>query len=391
MKERAIRVLIADDSALSRHMLTQLITAQPDMELIGSAASGREAVRLATDLQPNVVLMDIHMPDLDGIHAAWLISSRVPHGAVIMVTVEQRQDYLQKAMAAGARGYVLKPFGDGTALVANIRDVHKAGMDQQLKWGAADRPAEPASTRVGRKIAVFGSKGGVGKTTIAVALALALQEEAKRGTVLVDADFMFGDSATHLDLAAKHSIIDLLPYTRAIDSFLIAQVVESHASGLKILAPPARPEQAEIITGPQVRSIIGAMASTYEYVVVDTQPSYDERMLAVLDLADVHMIVLSAQLGALNNTRHFLDVAKVLGFPEDRMCFVLNRADSLAGLQIDDVSAVVGGRPIFPIPSAGASLSESINNGVPLFLNEPYSPFSQAIKALSRQVQSLSS
>src|SRR5436190_19060299 len=144
MKERAIRVLISDDSALSRHMLTQLITAQPDMELVGSAASGREAVRLATDLQPDVVLMDVHMPDLDGIHAAWLISSRVPHGSVIMVTVEQRQDYLKKAIAAGARGYVLKPLGDGTALMTNIRDVHKAVSDQQLKWGTVDRPPEPA-------------------------------------------------------------------------------------------------------------------------------------------------------------------------------------------------------------------------------------------------------
>src|SRR5688572_13073507 len=96
MKGRPIRVLIADDSALSRHMLSAVIWPEPDMTIVGSAAGGHEAVRLATDLQPDVVLMDVHMPDIDGIQAAWLFSSKVPHGAVIMVTVEARADFIQK-------------------------------------------------------------------------------------------------------------------------------------------------------------------------------------------------------------------------------------------------------------------------------------------------------
>ena len=130
-----------DDSATIRETLGLLIDAQPDMELVGSAASGQEAVRRAAELQPDIVLMDIHMPDLDGIQATWLVSSRAPHGAVIMVTSEERIDFLQKAMSAGAQGYVLKPFGNGAQLFQTIRDVHgrSSARRMQVVGGAAQR------------------------------------------------------------------------------------------------------------------------------------------------------------------------------------------------------------------------------------------------------------
>src|SRR5579859_7111590 len=128
-----IRVLAVDDSATIRETLSVLIEAQPDMELVGTAASGQEAVRRAAELQPDIVLMDIHMPDLDGIQSTWLVSSRAPHGAVIMVTSEERIDFLQKAMSAGAQGYVLKPFGTGDQLFRTIRDVHGRSSARRMQ------------------------------------------------------------------------------------------------------------------------------------------------------------------------------------------------------------------------------------------------------------------
>src|SRR6266550_953960 len=177
-----IRVLAVDDSATIRETLSLLIEAQSDMELVGTAASGNEAVRRAAELQPDIVLMDIHMPDLDGIQAAWLVSSRAPHGAVVMVTSEERIDFLQKAMTAGAQGYVLKPFGNGAQLFQTIRDVHGRSAARRLQavggvpMDAALRP------HIGKRIAVLGAKGGVGATTLAVNVALVLSEQ-KPGAV----------------------------------------------------------------------------------------------------------------------------------------------------------------------------------------------------------------
>src|SRR5579871_2089637 len=175
-----IRVLAVDDSATVRETLAVLIEAQPDMELVGTAASGQEAVRRAAELQPDIVLMDIHMPDLDGIQATWLVSSRAPHGAVIMVTSEERIDFLQKAMSAGAQGYVLKPFGNGAQLFQTVRDVHGRSAARRMQVSGAAPLDNRFRPRIGKRIVVPSVKGGVGSTTVAVSLGLALREQTQR-------------------------------------------------------------------------------------------------------------------------------------------------------------------------------------------------------------------
>lgn len=389
--EQPIRVLIADDSAMMRRALEDLVGAQSDMEVIGTAVNGHEAVRRATELQPDVVLMDIHMPDMDGIQATWLVSSKVPHGGVVMVTSEERIDFLQKAMAAGAQGYVLKPFGDGAELLATVRDVSHRQADRRVRLGAGStgRPPGQAPPKIGRRIAVFGAKGGVGKTTLAVSLGIGLHQQTNGSVVLFDADFLFGDAAVHLDLPTQRSMLDLVPYIDALDSALIDQVIAKHSSGIHLLPRPARPEQADVINAEHVRAVLSTLATMYDYVVIDTQPSYDERMLAVLDLADVYVIVLAPDLGPLRNTRHFLDVARSLGYPEERMCFVLNRGNSLAGLTMDDICGVVGTRRVLSLPSAGVALSRSINDGEPLVIQDPRSPFSRAVNTVVELVRVL--
>lgn len=127
----------------------------------------------------------------------------------------------------------------------------------------------------------------------------------------------------------------------------------------------------------------------YEWVVLDTLPSYDDRMLAVLDLADVYVVVLAPHLGALRNTRHFLDIAKKLGYAEDRMCFVLNRANTATDLAFSDVASVVGTRRIFQLPSAGAQPTQAINHGRGFLEEQPRAPLAKALLTLAEHVRML--
>ncbi len=103
-----IHVLVADDHTLFRDGLRALFASLPDMELVGEAADGREAIAQAEALQPDVVLMDIQMPGANGIDAARRIVATSPHIGVIMVTMFEDDDSVFAAMRAGARGYVLK-------------------------------------------------------------------------------------------------------------------------------------------------------------------------------------------------------------------------------------------------------------------------------------------
>jgi DNA-binding NarL/FixJ family response regulator len=104
----AIRILVADDHALFRDGLRALFLSIPNVEIVGEAASGDDAVERARELQPDVVLMDIQMPGIHGIEATRRIVSQSPHVGVIVVTMFDDDDSVFAAMRAGARGYVLK-------------------------------------------------------------------------------------------------------------------------------------------------------------------------------------------------------------------------------------------------------------------------------------------
>jgi pilus assembly protein CpaE len=383
-----IRVLAVDDSVTIRETISLLIEAQPDMELVGTAASGHEAVRRAGELQPDIVLMDIHMPDLDGIQATWLVSSRAPHGAVIMVTSEERIDFLQKAMSAGAQGYVLKPFGTGTQLFQTIREVHGRSSARRMQVGAAGPLDARLRPKIGKRIAVMGSKGGVGCTTVAVSLAVLLKEQTNTSVALFDADFVGGDATIHLDLTPQRTVLDLVPHADALDARLIDQVVAKFRNGLHVLARPTNPEQAEVLTAEHVRTILSSLAQMYDEVVIDVALTYDDRMLAVLDLADLYVMTVTPHLGTLRSARHFLHIARTLGYPDDRMCFVLNRASHLAGLSMDDIATVLGSRAIVQIPAGGPEITQAINDGRPLVLNQARSPVGRALQAVAEHVRS---
>src|SRR5919202_5734996 len=250
MLEQALRILVVEDNIQSAELLCEILAAEPDMEVLGVAMTGQQAVRRTAELNPDVVLMDIHLPDIDGIHATWLIASKNPDSSVIIVTSEARPDYMQRAMVAGAQGYFLKPIQNRADLCNTIRTVRQRALERRA---LLPQPTTTVATVVmpphlGRRIALFSPKGGQGKTSIAVNLAVMLRALTDKEVVLVDADLRFGDSNVMLDLPFERSIVDLLPHINQLDSDLIDQVLAKHSSGLRLLMRPSRPELAETVT-----------------------------------------------------------------------------------------------------------------------------------------------
>lgn len=119
-----IHVVLADDHAMLRAGLKALLGAEPDMEVVGEAANGEEAVRLAERLLPDVVVMDISMPVMDGLAATAAITATLPATKVLVLTMHAEEQYLLKVLEAGGSGYVLKRSAD-TELMEAIRTVHR--------------------------------------------------------------------------------------------------------------------------------------------------------------------------------------------------------------------------------------------------------------------------
>ena len=119
---KRIRILLADDHAVVRQGFKMILDAQPDMEIVGEAANGREAVDLAEQLHPDVVVMDVAMPELNGIEATRRLASSVPHARVVALSMHKDSVYVREILRAGARGYLLKDSG-AADLVAAIHAV----------------------------------------------------------------------------------------------------------------------------------------------------------------------------------------------------------------------------------------------------------------------------
>jgi len=160
-----------------------------------------------------------------------------------------------------------------------------------------------------------------------------------------------------------------------------------HRGGLHVLARPTNPEQAEVLTAEYVRTVLSSLAQMYDEVVIDTVLTYDDRMLAVLDLADLYVVTVTPHLGTLRSARHFLHVAKTLGYPADRMQFVLNRASNLAGLKSEDIATLLGTHDIHQIPTGGPEMTQAVNEGRPVVLHQPKSPVARALQTLAAQVR----
>jgi DNA-binding NarL/FixJ family response regulator len=136
----SIRVLLADDHAMIRDGLEALLKAAGDIEVAGSAGTGREALRMAAELSPDVVVMDITMPDMNGIEALGLLRSKHPDIRVIMLSMHSSAEHVYRALNAGAAGYLLKEAA-GEEIVAAIRRVHAGRPYMSLGLAAMERRA----------------------------------------------------------------------------------------------------------------------------------------------------------------------------------------------------------------------------------------------------------
>jgi DNA-binding NarL/FixJ family response regulator len=122
-----IRLVVVDDIAQTRLNLASLLSLEADMEVVGLAGDGQEGIEVVREVHPDVVLMDIHMPTMDGLTATEIIAAGPRAPAVIIISIRDEKDYIRRSMLAGAKDYLIKPF-PADALVAAIRSVHELGV-----------------------------------------------------------------------------------------------------------------------------------------------------------------------------------------------------------------------------------------------------------------------
>jgi pilus assembly protein CpaE len=381
-----IKVLIVDDIPETRDHLARLLGLERDLEVAGMAASGEEAIKLAMELRPDVIVMDINMPEMDGVAAAEIISQRLSTCPIIMMSVHGEAEQLKRSLTAGAREFLVKPFS-GDEFSTSIRRVHERELARQVQMQAAmPSPTAMVPTDISEHqvIAIFSPKGGAGRTTIATNLAVALHRETGGRVCLVDANLQFGDVGVLLNLNPKNrSMVDAVE-TGEPDGDIIDSVVIDHSTGIRVLLAPPSPEGADLVTAPYLRKMIDHLRVDHDYVVVDLPSGLSDHSLTVMDAADVILVLTALEITTIKNVRLFLEVADQLDYERSKIRLVINRADAAQGIRIADVEASIR-RPIDgTIVSDGRLSVLAVNRGVPFVVSHADSVMSRDVMRLAK-------
>jgi pilus assembly protein CpaE len=376
------KILVVDDEANVQRLL-QYTLKQAGYTVV-LAGDGQEAVKLWASEQPALILLDVGLPKLDGYAVAERIRADEAgkgHVPIIMLTSEKEVEQKVRGLRAGADDYLVKPFHQAE-LLARMRGL-LTRFDAATGSGSRGRPP------LGKMVAFYGAKGGVGATTIAINTAIALHSGLDRKVALVDAVLQFGDHRVFLDLGNdRKSVTDLMAVAQA-DVDLLKSVLVKHDSGVDLLLAPTSPEEADLITPERFAGVLAMLRSIYDYVIVDVDKRLGDLVLSVLDHADEVHIVMTADLSCLKNVRLVLEALRKVGFDPKRLKLVLNRSNAFTGVSVSAAEGALKREFETKIPNEYRIAISAQNTGSPFNFSKPDSALSKEIVELAQSIDTV--
>jgi pilus assembly protein CpaE len=427
-----IRVVVVDDNVDTVNNLKKLLYFEKDVEIVGTASSGEEGIARTIEKLPDVVLMDINMPGMDGISASEAITARTPGVQIVIMSVQAEPDYLRRAMLAGAREFLIKPFSSeqlaNTLRAVNQLSANSRATGQKPAAEAVSQPAPAARTpaphttpaavqttqpaapvsiatappprsngltsppvanageHLGRILVIYSANGGIGRSTVAVNLAIALKEETKAKVALVDCSLRFGDVGVMLNLTSAHTIAEAVSPEGVVDTEILPEMLTTHPSGLKVLLAPGSPEMAELISSQAIRQVMATLREKYDYVIVDTSSSLDETTLGVLDIADQILLLMTCEIPSIKNTKLFFEVTEALNYTSEKTLLVLSKFDQKSSITSQDIQASIK-HPVYAVVERDdRATTQAIQTGQPFVTNQRNAAATVAINRLARQL-----
>jgi pilus assembly protein CpaE len=306
--------------------------------------------------------------------ALYLIDGAVkqrPERPVVVLYTGSPNGFVKRVFEAGADDIVSLP-SDPDSMQFAIEKVMARRVGGQSGTGIATAPL----------ICVLGPKGGTGKTLTTCNLAVSLAAMGQR-VVIVDLDLQFGDVSLSLGIAPDRTVYDLAKSGGSLDADKIDGYLMTHASGVRLLAAPTRPDHASGITVEFLRDVYAVLRSAFDYVIVDTPPGFTPEVIASIDSSTQVCMVGMLDSLSLKNTKLGLETLDLMGYDRERIKLVLNRADSKVGITKEDVRAIVGREPDTVVPS-DRDVARAVNEGNPLSVTKPRSEVATAFKGLAQ-------
>jgi pilus assembly protein CpaE len=364
-----VRLLLVEDVPQVAQYVRGLLNAQTQVRLIDVIADGSQAVSLIAEQRPDVVVIDgLLQGRMRGMAVVRHVRDTGLGIPVIVLTVPQHPVTVDPEQ--GIHDVLSMPF-NGYDLISRIIALNKAAV------GAAEQGPS-------RVVVVFAPKGGVGKTTIAFNLAVAASTMGSH-TALVDASIQFADIRALLRVPdSAPSMLDL-PTDRVAESDL-ADVLWRDASGVDILLAPPRIEMAEMVLARDLEKTLSLLRKLYDLIVVDTRVGLDEITLALLDQADIILEIVTYDGTTIRNVATMGETFKKIGYPPEKVRYLLNRADASAGIDPADLREVLGRDPDYRLRSEGQVVGPASNQGLAFVTSDPEAGVSRDLLEVAREL-----
>ena len=372
------RILIVDDDPNIQRLLTHALKQEGYSVIV--AGDGLEGFRLWSLERPDLVLLDVMLPKRDGYEVAANIRAGegAGHVPIIMLTAEKDVEQKVRGLRAGADDYLIKPFHP-VELLTRIKGL-------MLRFANTQVQVEVVRPPLGRILAFYGAKGGVGTTTIAINVAIALHRELGRRVALVDGNLQFGDHRVFLDLGLdRKSIVDVVTASE-IELHLIRNALVEHDSGVDLLLAPPSPETAELVDQDDLPKILEQLRTVYDYVLIDIDKRMDEVNLRVLDAADTVFVVMTADLSCLKNVRLVLETIGHLGYEQEKVRLVLNRSNAFTGISVRNAEGALKRTIDHQVVNEYRGAISALNSGAPFMYTKADSLLGRSLLEFARAV-----
>jgi len=374
---------------------------------IGSQESTRQQIQTALEASPEFVLQELlsqsdglikhlhnEQPDLLVIeHSAYEesaldlmeeVSMLFPEIGMIALLPSENPQMAQQVMLAGVRAFLIKPFTQ-TNLINTLRRVQNL-LQRQMERSISTPVKSTRSQDPVRMITVYSPRGGVGSSTIATNLAVALRETQETAVLLLEGKSTFGHLALMLNIRSHNSISDLIAHAGSFDESLVEDVVYHHSTGIDVLVSPTDLQVAQGIRAQDVFNVVNGLKPLYDTIIVDGGSAINENTITFMDLSDRIILVATPELAALHDVSRFLEISRSLGYADEKVRIVVNRIGMPGGIKKHDVEAALQTKPFVYLPEDEARVVRSLNRGIPVLFRYPRSPLTRALYPLASAV-----
>lgn len=368
-----LRVAICDPNESSREAIKKSLIGMDQVWLEADSSRYEFFPEIIEQAKPDVAIVDIDNDEDKALALVEQISKSHSKCGVIVVSSLADGQLILRAMRSGAREFLNSPVKIEELVGALDRVAAASGGDKRSKSGQI--------------ITFAGASGGVGTTSVAVNVAVAMAQNPELSVALVDLDLALGDADVFLDMIPEYTLLDVTQNISRLDLALLRKSLTKHESGVYLLPRPVQIEDTKTIPEENFRRVLGLLKASFSHVVVDLSKTYNRLDIAALEASSTVVLLTQLDLPCLRNVVRLFSAFELYEGVSSKVKVVVNRS-GLDKTQISsDKAEETIDREIYArIPNNYFVISECRNNGVPLLTQAPKAAITLAVQELAHKL-----